>query len=239
MERIEFKFAAEDIDAETGEFAGYGAVFGTVDSHGDVIEPGAFKQTLDEWNRRGGLPSMKLMHGAAMNPFSGSDLPIGKWRTMREDDRGLYVEGKLSGIDTDRGRYHHALMRDGALNALSIGYNARRFARGGGIGIKRRLQDVKLFEVSLVPEGSHAGALVTDLKSWDGELPTLPQFERFLREAGFSNTQAKAVAGKGLSHLLQCEAGGSEEETETDDGMAAFMAILADAPVLDETGEPD
>jgi hypothetical protein len=39
MERLEFKFAPEALDAKTGHFAGYGAIFGNVDSHGDVIEP--------------------------------------------------------------------------------------------------------------------------------------------------------------------------------------------------------
>lgn len=220
-ERLEFKFAADGLDAATGKFSGYGAVFGNVDTHGDMIEPGAFTQTLSEWKARGAFPPMKMMHGTGLNPFSGSDLPIGKWVEMREDARGLYVEGKLSGMNTDRGKFHYALMEDGALNGLSIGYKARKAARGNTAEIKRRLQDVKLTEVSLVPEGSNDQALITELKSWtDGELPTLPQFEKFLREVGrFSNTEAKAIAGKGLSQLLQREAGSASDAV-------AFWATL-------------
>jgi HK97 family phage prohead protease len=214
LDHLEFKFAPQGMDAKTGEFAGYGAVFGNVDSHGDIIEPGAFSDTLAQWGSKGALPSMKLMHGSVANPFTGSDLPIGKWKTMREDERGLYVEGKISGMDTDRGRFHYALMQDGALSGLSIGYKAVRTARGSG-QIKRRLQALKLVEVSLVPEGSNEQAQITDIKTWaEGELPSLKQFEEFLREAGFSKTQATAIAGKGLAPLLRSESGTADELAE-------------------------
>lgn len=214
MDRIETKFAAEGLDSKTGEFAGYGAVFGNVDTHGDVIEHGAFANSIREWTERKSMPIMKMMHGSVANPFGGSDLPIGKWRVMREDDRGLYMEGKLSGMNTDRGKFHYSLMEDDALNGLSIGYKSRKSARGDGMKIKRRLQDVKLVEVSLVPEGSNSESVVTQFKAWtNGDMPSLPEFEKFLREVGkFSRTEAKAIAGNGLSHLLQREAGDAPDE---------------------------
>jgi HK97 family phage prohead protease len=165
MERNEFKFAAEALDARTGKFAGYGAVFGNIDTHGDLIEPGAFAQTIAEWKARASFPTMKLMHGTGVNPFSGSDLPIGKWLDMREDTRGLFMEGKISGLNTETGKYHYALMEDGALNGLSIGYKTRKSQPGNGVEVKRRLLDVNLREVSLVPEGSNDQALVTELKA--------------------------------------------------------------------------
>jgi len=214
MDRFETKFSAEGLDSKTGEFAGYGAVFGNVDTHGDVIEPGAFANSIKEWTERKSMPIMKMMHGTVANPFGGSDLPIGKWKAMREDDRGLYMEGKLSGMNTDRGKFHYSLMEDDALNGLSIGYKSRKSARGDGLKVKRRLQDLKLFEVSLVPEGSNADAIVTQFKSWtDGELPSASEFEKFLREVGnFSRSEAKAIAGNGITHLLQREAGDAPDE---------------------------
>lgn len=221
IDRIEFKFAPEGMDAKTGDFAGYGAVFGNTDSHGDVVEPGAFLDSLEQWRAKGSLPAMKLMHGSVANPFSGSDLPVGKWKTMREDARGLYVEGKLSGMETDRGRFHYALMQDGALSGLSVGYKAVRHVRGTG-EIKRRLQTVKLVEVSLVPEGSNDQALITELKSWtDGDLPTVRQFEQFLREAGdFSKTVAAAIATKAAPHLR------GEPEAKAIDELEQYLSGL-------------
>ena len=41
----ELKFAADD-GAQAMSFTGYGAVFGNVDSYGDVIEAGAFSKFL-------------------------------------------------------------------------------------------------------------------------------------------------------------------------------------------------
>nr|WP_314095185.1 HK97 family phage prohead protease [uncultured Shinella sp.] len=79
MEHLQVKFAPSEIDSVTGEFKGYGAVFGNIDSHGDVIMPGAFAETLAEWASKGRLPAMKLMHGSAINIFTGDDIPIGKW----------------------------------------------------------------------------------------------------------------------------------------------------------------
>lgn len=198
MDRIEVKFAADQIDAKTGEFSGYGAVFGNIDSHGDVISPGAFGETLAEWGGKGRLPSMKLMHGTMLNPFSGSDLPIGKWKSMREDSRGLFVEGKLSGLDTDFGRRIHSLMLDGALDGLSIGYKAKRFSRPpAGSAAKRILDAIHLGEISLVDDPSNARSRITAVKAAD--IKTIRQFEDFLRDvAGFSHAAAKSIAAGGF-----------------------------------------
>jgi HK97 family phage prohead protease len=199
MDRLEVKFAADQIDAKTGEFAGYGAVFGNIDSHGDVIVPGAFGENLNEWSTRGRLPSMKLMHGTMGNPFSGDDLPIGKWSVMREDARGLYVEGKLSGLDTDHGRRIYGLMKDGVLDGLSIGYRVKKFTRGTGTAApKRQLEGVSLFEVSLVDDPSNDRARVSAVKS-AGEIKTIREFEDFLRDVGrYSHSAAKAIAAGGF-----------------------------------------
>jgi HK97 family phage prohead protease len=222
MERIEVKFAPEDMNAKTGEFSGYAAIFGTVDSHGDVIEPGAFLSSLQQWQAKGSLPAMKMMHGTTVNPFSGSDLPVGKWNSMKEDQRGLLAHGKLSGMDTDRGRYHYALMEDGALSGLSIGFKPVKQARGTG-NVKRRLETINLREVSLVPDGSHDDARITDLKSWnDGQMPSLSQFEDFLREAGFSKSQRTFIATKGLAPLLRGEPGNPTDAEEYFQALAAL-----------------
>lgn len=191
--RYEVKFAADEIDA-TGVFSGYGAVFGNVDSHRDIIEPGAFKASLAEWAKRGRFPAMKLMHG-----FSSDNLPIGVWTEMREDNRGLFVKGKLSGLDTDFGRRVHGLMKDGALDGLSIGYIASDIdmPMPGGQE-RRRLKSVRLHEVSVVDDPSNDKARVRSVKIADGE-HSIREYEQFLRDVGgYSNAQAKALASAGF-----------------------------------------
>jgi HK97 family phage prohead protease len=195
MDRMEVKFASEGIDAKTGEFAGYGAVFGNIDSHGDVIMPGAFDGTLKEWGAKGAMPPMRLMHGSAGNPFTGDNLPIGVWTAMREDGRGLYVEGKLSALNTDYGQRIYGLMMDKALNGLSVGYKAKQFTRGVGPSQpKRSLQEMGLIEVSLVDQPSNDRSRVTAIKSAE-EIKTIREFEDFLRDVGgYSHSSAKAIA---------------------------------------------
>ena len=51
--------------------------------------------------------------------------PIGAWSVIREDGRGLYVEGRLA-TGVARAREVHDLMKAGALDGLSIGFEAVR-----------------------------------------------------------------------------------------------------------------
>lgn len=198
MDRIEVKFASDTVDAKTGEFSGYAAVFGNIDTHSDVIQPGAFTQSLAEWGTLGKMPAMKLMHGSSANPFTGSDTPIGVWKTMREDQKGLYVEGKISGVNTDKGQYFYQLMADGALAGLSIGYKAVKASRGTIPAIKRNLEVLNLREVSLVGDPSNDRARIDQIKMAD-EIKTIREFESFLRDVGgYSHAAAKAIAAGGF-----------------------------------------
>ncbi|MDT1904206.1 HK97 family phage prohead protease, partial [Acinetobacter baumannii] len=68
----------------------------------------------------------------------------------------------------------------------------------------RELLELELVEGSIVAFPSNPETLISSVKSklQDGELPSLPEFEKFLRESGFSKTQATVIASKGLRHLL-------------------------------------
>src|SRR3546814_5570379 len=123
----EVKFSGGDGKAMA--FSGYGAVFGNVDSYGDVIEKGAFRQTLADAKRSGAWPAMLAQHGG-WGLTSQDMMPIGIWTSMSEDDTGLFVEGQLA--DTERGREAYALltMDRPAMNGLSIGYLATSWEEG-------------------------------------------------------------------------------------------------------------
>lgn len=187
IEHLQVKFAASEIDAVTGEFKGYGAVFGNIDSHGDVIAPGAFKKSLESWEKRGKYPAMKLMHGMT---FFADELPIGKWTKMTEDGSGLYVEGKISGLDTDLGKRVYGLMKDEVLDGLSIGYRPTKSRAGVG-DVKRFLDEIDLREVSIVDEPSNDKSRVTAVKNKFNPR----EIEEILRDAGLSRADSvKAVA---------------------------------------------
>ncbi|QWY83291.1 prohead protease protein [Rhizobium phage RHph_X2_25] len=221
--RYEIKFAADEIDSETGIFSGYGAIFGNLDSHRDIIEPGAFKASLTEWSGRSRLPAMKLMHGSSGNPFMFDDLPIGRWLEMREDAKGLFVKGKLSNLDTDYGRRIHGLMKDGVLDGLSIGYRAVDVlppAPGGKE--RRRLKSVNLFEVSVVDDPSNGRARVRAVKSSFNPR----EIEDSLRDAGLSRADSVKAVAVLKSILLRDEA--EPETNPRDEDKSAELRSLAE-----------
>ena len=59
----EFKFAD---GGEAGTFEGYASVYGNKDSHGDVVEPGAFKDSLAERTAQKRRVPLHLMHGGGL-----------------------------------------------------------------------------------------------------------------------------------------------------------------------------
>lgn len=194
---FEIKFSNQS----AGLIEGYGSVFGNIDSHGDVIEPGAFKASLTAWKEGGqGLPAMYMQHGAAM----GADpRPVGIWTEMSEDSRGLKVAGKLVGLDTDTGRYNLALIAEGAIRGLSIGYRVPTGgARSGdrSKGIARHLTNIDLREVSLVTDPSNGLARVSSLKAAD-RVASITDFEGLLKDAGFSRAAARKLAAGGWPAL--------------------------------------
>jgi uncharacterized protein len=197
---LSFKFAK---GAEDGTFAGYGAVFGNVDSYGDVIAKGAFKDTLKEAAKTGTWPAMLLQHGGGMFGGSAEDMmPVGIWTSLTEDDTGLKAEGKLA-LDTRRGAETYALMKmepRPAINGLSIGYRAKKFTMGTKAGEPRRtLEAVDLFECSIVTFPANGKALIDSVK---GGMPTEREFEDWLvRDAGFSRKEAKVIIADGFKTL--------------------------------------
>lgn len=151
--------------SKPGSFVGYGAVFGNVDSYGDIIEPGAFTCTLQEWKEeRGKLPKMLLQHGGW--GITAEDLlPIGRWTHMEEDAKGLRVEGQLFGMNTERGQLIYEGLHSGELDGLSIGFDTIDDAPGTTDGEPvRYLKEIDLWEVSLVTFPANNRALVSTVK---------------------------------------------------------------------------
>lgn len=116
----------------SGVFSGYASVFGEVDLGKDAIAPGAFARSLD---KRGAA-------GVRMLYQHDPSEPLGRWRTIREDRRGLYVEGVLS-PDVERAREVLSLMKSGALDGLSIGFQTRRSKTDRASGVRRILDGLR------------------------------------------------------------------------------------------------
>lgn len=181
--------------SDDGLFSGYASVFDNVDSYGDIVRKGAFVESIGEWEAKGKMPPILWNHDP-------SD-PIGIFTKMQEDEKGLYVEGKLLIDDVPRAKQTHALMKAGVIDGLSIGYRVKEYL----YNVDEEVTDLiklSLREVSIVTFPANPETRIEAVKSRldAGELPTLPEFEKFLREAGFSKSQATAIAGHGLRKLL-------------------------------------
>lgn len=213
---IEYKELVFDVKAAgaEGEFEGYASVFGVVDLGNDVVQPGAFAKSLNERKVK-----MLWQHDTGQ--------PIGVWTEIREDDRGLYVRGKLI-LDVQRGKEAAALLKAGALDSMSIGFRTVVSEINNDSDV-RKLVELELHEISLVTFPMLPDAMVTSAKS----IKTEREFEKFLRDAGYSKAQSVAIASHGYKAVnnLRDADHDARRDAEADDvkkseDAAAFLDCL-------------
>jgi len=181
---------------EEGAFSGYASVFGEVDLGKDKVQRGASARSLRE-KGHGGV-RMLFQHDP-------SD-PIGTWQTIREDAHGLFVRGQIT-KSSKRGAEILELMRDGAVNGLSIGFRTRRSKLDRKTGV-RTITDADLWEISVVTFPMLPQARVENVKSLRGVAakagpPSKREFERWLtRDVGLTRMEARTVMAKGFNAIV-------------------------------------
>lgn len=191
----DFKFSSE---AGARKFSGYASVFGGVDSYGDTVLPGAYKNTLA--NRERPILMRWNHHGPV----------IGKWMDIREDEKGLYVEGELTpGHSVAEDAY--ASLKHGSVTGLSIGY--RLLQKKDTEAGRRDLIEIDLVEISAVESPADDGAQIGSIKSDIKEAQSLKDYERVLRDAGLSRTDATALVS-GMKSLFLSESEAKDETAE-------------------------
>jgi len=181
----------EDVKLD-GRFSGYASVFDAVDQGGDVVAPGAFAASLS------GRPASDVKMLFQHDP----DQPIGVWTRIEEDARGLHVEGRIT-RSTAKGAEVLELMRDGALDGLSIGFRTKKASKDAGSGV-RRILEADLWEISVVTFPLLMAARIDTVKHAQGvgEPPSLRELERWLtHDAGLSRSQARVVLAAGYGAL--------------------------------------
>lgn len=181
--RFDMKCVKED-----GSFEGYASLFGEEDLGRDVVMPGAFRSSLARRGPRG----IKMLYQHDPNEV------IGIWLKLKEDIRGLFVEGKLL-PDVGRSREVLSLMRAGAIDGLSIGYHVVKARADARTGL-RHLIEVDLWEISVVTFPMQPEARISAVKA---ARPTEREFERWLtRDAGFSRSDARTIVAAGYKTLI-------------------------------------
>lgn len=148
METKDFMFDIKSVE-DNGIVEGYAAVFGNKDLGNDIIDPGAFKKTINE---RKNVPLLWYHQPPEV---------LGLVFEMEEDNKGLKSRSQIN-LDTQLGREKFSLIRQGAIKGMSIGFETIKEVWEKDI---RRLKEIRLWEISLVTFPMNPLAQVTNIKA--------------------------------------------------------------------------
>jgi HK97 family phage prohead protease len=166
LEHKTISFSVKALDDGQGLIEAYGSVFDVEDQGGDVVQPGAFKRTIQNSKARKEAGKAKFL--ATMLYQHDPDRPIGGWYDLTEDQHGLKCKGQIV-LTTQLGRETYELIKAGVINEFSIGYD---IPSGGATYDKssgaRLLKELRLWEISPVTFAMNSEALLTSVKGASG-----------------------------------------------------------------------
>lgn len=149
-----------------GEFIGYASIFGNVDSYGEAVAKGAFEKTLKEWADSDGVLPVLWGHN-----MSDPDYNVGHVLSAVEDERGLKVHARID-MDSPKGPQVYRLLKGGRVGQMSFAFDvitASEVKGESGPG-HLSLEELKLYEVSVVPIGANQETEILAVKSATGAL---------------------------------------------------------------------
>jgi len=174
---------------------------------------GAFAESLAGYQAKGRMPAFLWAHDQAS--------PIGMFKTVKEDTKGLYVEGQFA-LTTVRGAEAHSLVKMGAVTGMSIGYRTREDSVDRLTRI-RRITKADLYEVSAVAIPMNDESRIEHVKSIE-DLQALSDCEAWLRDvARCSRSEATAFVSR-----IKAIAIGRQGDPESSDArdLEAVLASL-------------
>lgn len=156
---VQLKAGPEDGLAE-GQFVAYASIFGNIDAYGDIVQPGAFTKTLEEWETSGNLLPVLFGHNMA-----DPDYNIGHVIEAVEDEKGLKITAQLD-LDTPKGASTYRLLKGKRISQMSFAYDVidGRPAELDGADVFE-LHEVKVYEVSVVPIGANQETSILAVKA--------------------------------------------------------------------------
>jgi uncharacterized protein len=170
-----FGLEVKDVDAKSGVVSGYFSAFGMVDSDGDIMMPGAFKRSIQDWGVDG---KQRIKHLLNHDPSK----PLGKLLTLKEDNYGLYYESKIG--THQLGKDFIKMVESGLIGEHSIGFRTLREQKSGEAN---EIHEVMLFEgSSLTAWGANENTPLLGLKNMGNVEQVKDQikaFEKFIRDS--------------------------------------------------------
>lgn len=185
----------KDVNGTDYDIAGMITTFNVSDLVGDVIAPNALDKFIDSYNatmRQGAYDTPLPMY------FQHSMLdPVGYWVKFEKTNDGVIGYGKF--YDTTMGQDVRKMAKDdnSIIGGFSIGFTSNDYEdiMDGEKWVGYKFNEITLRETSVVTNPAMPSAKITNVKSIkhkDGTV-NLAVFERSLREAGASRSEAKSA----------------------------------------------
>ena len=170
-----FNLEVKDVDTKQGIVSGYFSAFGNVDSDGDIMMPGAFKRSIQDWGPEG---KGRIKHLLNHDPSK----PLGKIQVLKEDNYGLYYESKIGSHAL--GADYVKMIESGLIAEHSIGFKTLREQKANE---GNQIHEVMLFEgSSLTAWGANEATPLLGMKNM-GTIEQLQDqiksFEKFIRNS--------------------------------------------------------
>ena len=170
-----FSLEVKDVDSKQGIVTGYFSAFGNVDSDGDIMMPGAFKRSIQDWGPEG---KGRIKHLLNHDPSK----PLGKIQVLKEDEYGLYYESKVG--KHNLGQDYIKMIESGLIAEHSIGFKTLREQKSGDAN---QIHEVMLFEgSSLTAWGANEATPLLGMKNMNNIEQIQDQiksFEKFIRNS--------------------------------------------------------
>lgn len=197
-------------------FSGYAAAYGNVDHDGDVLHPGVFAKSIKE-----GFPAGKIKV-----LWQHRD-PLGMPVAMHEDEKGLFVEAKIS--KTALGDEAIELIKDGVVDSMSVGFRLVKDKFDYDASGVRHIREGALVEFSAVTFPANEQAIITGIKS-------LREMLYYTQQHDLTDRQRNDVLAelKGITALLDKQPPRTAK-TEAADIESQVKSMLSDLHALAQT----
>lgn len=145
-------------DDSVGQFEALVSVFGTKDSYGEVVMPGAFTKSLAEWETKGDPIPVYWSHR-----LDDPDFNIGHVIEAKETDDGLYIKAQLD-LDNPKAVTTHNLLRSRRVTDFSFSFDVPAGgAKEGDSALE--LHEINLYEVGPTPIGANPDTQLIGVKA--------------------------------------------------------------------------
>lgn len=221
-----FGLEVKDVDAKSGVVSGYFSAFGMMDSDGDIMMPGAFKRSIQDWGVDG---KQRIKHLLNHDPSK----PLGKLLSLKEDSYGLYYESKVG--THQLGKDFIKMVESGLISEHSIGFRTLREQKSGEAN---EIHEVMLFEgSSLTAWGANENTPLLGLKNMGNVEQVKDQikaFEKFIRDSDVTDETIDLclIKVKQLAQAIEMMSSTSpviateEQQKEAELPVSSFISII-------------